>query len=62
MSADPVDVLIIRVGAYGAAVWSLPGTLMKAICLEQGTWMTGAATSYQQLLFQPPAVRDNEQF
>ena len=37
---DTVDVLIIGSGASGAAVaWSLAGTRMKILCLEQGDWM-----------------------
>ena len=37
---DIVDVLIIGSGASGAAVaWSLAGTRMKILCLEQGDWM-----------------------
>ncbi len=35
-----VDVLIIGSGASGAAVaWSLAGTKMRILCLEQGDWM-----------------------
>jgi choline dehydrogenase-like flavoprotein len=34
---EPVDVLIIVAGASGAAVaWSLAGTTMHILCLEQG--------------------------
>ena len=38
-SNDPVDVLIIGAGASGAAVaWSLAGTRMRIVCMEQGDW------------------------
>ena len=37
---DIVDVLIIGSGASGAAVaWSLAGTRMRILCLEQGDWI-----------------------
>ncbi len=40
-SNEPVDVLIVGAGASGAAVaWSLTGTRMRILCLEQGDWMT----------------------
>jgi len=41
--ADPVDVLIVGAGAAGAAfAWSLAGTRMNILCLEQGDWMNPA--------------------
>mgnify|MGYP005847813607 CR=1 FL=1 len=41
--ADPVDVLIVGAGAAGAAfAWSLAGTRMDILCLEQGDWMNPA--------------------
>ncbi|MEB2346454.1 MAG: GMC family oxidoreductase [Deltaproteobacteria bacterium] len=41
---DPVDVLIVGAGAAGAAfAWSLAGTRMDILCLEQGDWMNPAA-------------------
>ena len=37
---DIVDVLIIGAGASGAVVaWSLAGTKMRILCLEQGDWV-----------------------
>ncbi len=40
MSDEPVGVLIIGAGASGAAfAWSIAGTGMKVLCLEQGPWV-----------------------
>ena len=40
---DVVDVLIVGAGASGAAVaWSLAGTRMRIVCMEQGGWMNPA--------------------
>ena len=44
MSDDPVDVLIVGAGASGAAfAWSLLGSRMRILCLEQGPMITDAA-------------------
>ena len=41
MSHDPVDVLIVGAGASGAALaWSLLGSRMRILCLEQGPMMS----------------------
>ena len=43
MSDDPVDVLIVGAGASGAAfAWSLLGSRMRILCLEQGPMITDA--------------------
>jgi choline dehydrogenase-like flavoprotein len=43
VAENPVDVLIIGAGAAGAAfAWSLAGTRMNILCLEQGDWMDPA--------------------
>ena len=43
MSHDPVDVLIVGAGASGAALaWSLLGSRMRILCLEQGPMMSDA--------------------
>ena len=44
MSDDTVDVLIVGAGASGAAfAWSLLGSRMRILCLEQGPMITDAA-------------------
>ena len=44
MSNEPVDVLIVGAGASGAAfAWSLLGSRMRILCLEQGPLITDAA-------------------
>ena len=43
MSNEPVDVLIVGAGASGAAfAWSLLGSRMRILCLEQGPLITDA--------------------
>ncbi len=43
MADETVDVLIIGAGAAGAAfAWSLAGTRMNILCMEQGDWMDPA--------------------
>ena len=43
MADDIADVVIVGAGASGAAVaWSLAGTRMRVVCLEQGGWMNPA--------------------
>jgi len=43
MSEDIVDVLIIGAGAAGAATaWSLAGTRMRIMCMDQGDWVRPA--------------------
>ena len=44
MRNEPVDVLIVGAGASGAAfAWSLLGSRMRILCLEQGPLITDAA-------------------